>query len=44
MPADTTGYRALEAGENAHLIQDAPEGYQQHYQMSAEEFAAAVQH
>ena len=44
MPANTDGYRAVEASENAHLIQDAPEGYQQHYQMSAEEYAAAVQH
>ena len=34
----------MEASPDAHLIQDAPEGYQQQYQMTAEEYAAAIQH
>ena len=31
---DTSGYVPMNVGENAHIIQDAPEGYQQQYQMS----------
>lgn len=34
----------MEASADAHVIQDAPEGYQQQYQMTAEEYAAAIQH
>ena len=41
---DTSGYPVIHASENAHLMQDAPEGYQQQYQMTAEEYAAAIQH
>ena len=41
---DQTNFRVMQASENAHLMQDAPEGYQQQYQMTAEEYAAAIQH
>ena len=41
---DTSNFRVIQASENAHLMQDAPEGYQQQYQMTAEEYAAAIQH
>ena len=32
----------IEPSANAHIIQDAPDGYQQQYQMNEEEYAAAI--
>ncbi len=31
---DTENYMEMQASGNAHIIQDAPEGYQQQYNMS----------
>lgn len=39
---NTSNYVEMQPSANAHLIQDAPDGYDQNYQMTEQEYAAAL--